>query len=114
MNKIYLNDQQEQAIEIIEKLQFIFGKGSFFLAVQDHQLEKEAIVTRKIKMIAEERTSHWWQRIRVHYIEQEDMFAHECLLAIKNGDKLQDDHREKLGSDQFYLKSANEMIECIF
>ncbi|SDM26373.1 DNA polymerase III subunit alpha [Bacillus sp. OK048] len=106
-----LNDQQEQAIEIIEKLQLIFGKGSFFLAVQDHQLEKEAIVTRKIKTIAEERNIPLAATNRVHYIEQDEMFAHECLLAIKNGDKLQDDHREKLGSDQFYLKTAREMIE---
>lgn len=39
------------------------------------------------------------------------MFAHECLLAIKNGDKLQDEHRERLESNQFYLKTAQEMVE---
>jgi DNA polymerase-3 subunit alpha len=40
------------------------------------------------------------------------MFAQECLLAIKNGDKLQDEHRERLNSDQFYLKTATEMVDC--
>ncbi len=106
-----LSNQQEEAIEIIKKLQSIFGNESFFLAVQNHQLEEEAIVQKRIQTIAEELTIPLVATNRVHYIEQDDMFAHECLLAIKNGDKLQDEHRERLESDQFYLKTAKEMIE---
>ncbi|MEH7176481.1 DNA polymerase III subunit alpha [Neobacillus vireti] len=106
-----LSDHREQAIEIIKNLESIFGKGSFFLALQNHQLEEEATLTDRIQTIAKELNTPLAATNRVHYIEQDDMFAHECLLAIKNGDKLQDDHREKLGSDQFYLKTAKEMIE---
>lgn len=106
-----LNDQPEQAIEIIKKLQSIFGRESFYLAVQNHQLEQEVIVTKKIQSIAEELTIPLVATNRVHYLEQDDMFAHECLLAIKNGDKLQDEHRERLESNQFYLKTAQEMVE---
>jgi DNA polymerase III subunit alpha len=107
-----LSNQQEEAIAIIKKLQLIFGKKSFFLAVQNHHIEDEAIVTQRIQGIAEELSIPLVATNRVHYIDQEDMFAHECLLAIKNGDKLQDEHRERLESDQFYLKSANEMVEA--
>lgn len=106
-----LNDKQEQAIEIIKKLQSIFGRESFYLAVQNHQIEQEGIVTKKIQSIAEDLTIPLVATNRVHYLEQEDMFAHECLLAIKNGDKLQDEHRERLESNQFYLKTAQEMVE---
>jgi DNA polymerase III subunit alpha len=106
-----LNNQQEQAIEIIRKLQSTFGRESFYLAVQNHQLEQEAVVTKKIQSIAEEHSIPMVATNRVHYLEQDDMFAHECLLAIKNGDKLQDEHRERLESDQFYLKPAQEMVE---
>ncbi|NWQ42991.1 DNA polymerase III subunit alpha [Bacillus sp. EB106-08-02-XG196] len=106
-----LNDKQEQAIEIIKKLQSIFGRESFYLAVQNHQIEQEGIVTKKIQSIAEDQTIPLVATNRVHYLEQEDMFAHECLLAIKNGDKLQDEHRERLESNQFYLKTAQEMVE---
>lgn len=106
-----LSDQQEQAVEIIEKLQTIFGKESFFLGVQNHQLEKEKTVIKRIQSIAEERKIPLVATNRVYYIEQDDMFAQECLVAIKNGDKLQDEHRERLESDQFYLKTAKEMIE---
>jgi len=107
-----LNDQQEQAIEIINKLQFIFGKDSFFLSVQNHGIEKESVLTRRIQSISEVLNIPMAATNRVHYLEKDDMFAHECLLAIKNGDKLQDEHRERLDSDQFYLKTATEMLEA--
>jgi DNA polymerase III subunit alpha len=106
-----LNDKQEQAIEIIKKLQSIFGRESFYLSVQNHQIEQEGLVTKKIQSIAEELSIPLVATNRVHYLEQEDMFAHECLLAIKNGDKLQDEHRERLESNQFYLKTSQEMVE---
>ncbi len=107
-----LSNQQEEAIAIIEKFQLIFGVESFFLAVQNHQVEEEKILTQRIQRIAKELSIPLVATNRVHYIEQEDMFAHECLLAIKNGDKLQDEHRETLESDQYYLKTAKEMIEA--
>ncbi|MFP7299515.1 DNA polymerase III subunit alpha [Neobacillus niacini] len=106
-----LKSQQEQALEIIKKLQFIFGRESFYLSVQNHQLEQEVMVTDKIQRIADECNVGLVATNRVHYLEEEDMFAHECLLAIRNGDKLQDEHRERLESNQFYLKTAQEMVE---
>ena len=48
---------------------------------------------------------------QVFYLQKEDSFAHECLLSIKNGDKLQDQERQRLDSDQYYLKTPNEMTE---
>jgi DNA polymerase III subunit alpha len=106
-----LNGQIEEAKEVINKLRSIFGIESFYLAVQNHQLDDEAIVTKRIQTIAKELSIPIAATNRVHYLEQLDMFAHECLVAIKNGDKLQDEHRERLGSDQFYLKTAKEMTE---
>jgi DNA polymerase III subunit alpha len=105
-----LNGERDKAIELILKLQSIFGRDSFFLAVQNHLLDKEAILINMIQAIAEEAGIALAATNRVHYIEKEDMFAHECLLAIKNGDKLQDEHRERLDGDQYYLKTANEMM----
>ena len=47
---------------------------------------------------------------QVHYLHKEDAFAQECLLAIKNGNKLKDGRTEKNSvSDQYYLKTAQEM-----
>ncbi|WML40824.1 DNA polymerase III subunit alpha [Neobacillus sp. OS1-2] len=107
-----LNGNEEMTRKLIKKLVAIFGNGSFFLSLQHHQLEQEATIGKQFLAISNELHVPVVATNRVHYLEKEDMFAHECLLAIKNGDKLQDDHREKLDSDQFYLKRAAEMVDC--
>jgi DNA polymerase-3 subunit alpha len=107
-----LNDKKEYAQKLIRKLDRIFGNGNFFLSVQQHQLESERKITRQLIEMAREESIPLVAANHVHYLEKEDSFAHECLLAIKNGDKLQDEHRERLDSDQYYLKRPEEMVEC--
>ncbi|WHY76440.1 DNA polymerase III subunit alpha [Neobacillus sp. WH10] len=107
-----LNGNEEMARKLIRKLDSIFGSGNFFLSLQNHLLEQEAKIRKQFLAISDEFQVPVVATNRVHYLEKEDMFAHECLLAIKNGDKLQDEYREKLESDQFYLKTAEEMVEC--
>ena len=106
-----LNGQEEIAREIISKLAAIFGRNSFFLAIQDHQLEQETTIRNQFNLISKEMNIPLVATNQVHYLEKEDMFAQECLLAIKNGDKLQDDHRERLENDEYYLKPASEMVD---
>ncbi|MDQ0197012.1 DNA polymerase III subunit alpha [Neobacillus ginsengisoli] len=106
-----LADKEDSAKDLIKKLDFIFGSGNFYLSIQDHQLEQETFIRNQFQLIGKELNVPLVATNRVHYLEKEDMFPHECLLAIKNGDKLQDEHREKLGSDEFYLKTAEDMAE---
>ncbi|MGJ7912814.1 DNA polymerase III subunit alpha [Neobacillus sp. LXY-1] len=106
-----LSGDREFAINIMQKLNRIFGNGRFFLSLQNHLIEEEAILRKELLALSEEFNIPVVATNRVHYLEQDDTFAQECLLAIKNGDKLQDDHREQLGSDQFYLKTAAEIVD---
>jgi len=106
-----LSGNEELARRLISKLDSIFGNGNFFLTLQNHQLEQEAKLRNQFLTIADELQVPLVATNRVHYLEKEDSFSHECLLAIKNGDKLQDEQREKLESDQFYLKTAAEMVD---
>ncbi|MEH7108176.1 DNA polymerase III subunit alpha [Bacillus sp. JJ1764] len=106
-----LSGDREFALNIMQKLNRIFGNGRFFLSLQNHLIEEEAILRKELLALSEEFNIPVVATNRVHYLEQDDTFAQECLLAIKNGDKLQDDHREQLGSDQFYLKTAAEMVD---
>jgi DNA polymerase III subunit alpha len=101
------------ARDLIHKFDQLFGRGNFFLSIQNHQLEQEKQIRSKFYSISKELNVPLVATNQVHYLEQMDMFAHECLLAIKNGEKLQDDLKERLGSDQFYLKAKEEMIECL-
>lgn len=104
--------QFEEAAELMKRFQEIFGNDHFYLSLQNHLIEQETEIIEGMKLISKELKLPMVATNQVHYLQKEDMFAHECLLAIKNGEKLQDDHRERLESDQFYLKTANEMIEA--
>lgn len=108
-----LNGKESEAKNVIEKLGTIFGSGNFFLSIQDHQIEPETTIRNQFQLFSKEMNVPLVATNRVHYLEKEDMFAHECLLAIKNGDKLQDENREKLDNDQFYLKTAVEMVDLL-
>lgn len=108
-----LNDNHQEAKEIMRKLNAVFGQGNFYLSMQNHGLGEEEKVRNKFLVLSKEMNIPLAASNQVYFLEQEDMFAHECLLAIKNGDKLQDDDRNKLGSNQFYLKTAREMAECL-
>ncbi|MGG3471076.1 DNA polymerase III subunit alpha [Neobacillus pocheonensis] len=99
----------EMARALVKKLTAFFGSSNFFLSLQDHQLEQEKTLKNQLLSLSKELNVPLVASNCVHYLEREDTFAHECLLAIKKGDKLQDEHRERLGSDQFYLKTAAEM-----
>jgi DNA polymerase-3 subunit alpha len=108
-----LNGNENTARELVLKLNHIFGSGNFFLSMQNHQLEEEGLIRGYYETLSKELNIPLVASNQVFYLEKEDMFAHECLLAIKNGDKLQEEHREKLNSDQFYLKTAKEMTDCL-
>lgn len=108
-----INGKENVAKDLIHKFDQLFGRGNFFLSIQNHQLELEKQIRSEFHSISKELNIPLVATNQVHYLEQMDMFAHECLLAIKNGEKVGDDTWERLGSDQFYLKSKEEMIECI-
>jgi DNA polymerase-3 subunit alpha len=108
-----LKDEDLNAKELIKRYSGIFGKGNFFLSIQDHGLDMEEKVRDKLLVLAKELNIPTAAANQVYFLDKEDLFAHECLLSIKNGDKLQDEHRERLESDQYYLKSTAEMTEIL-
>ncbi len=106
-----LEDNDEQAARCAELYKHIFGADSFFLSLQNHNVPTETSLLNKLVSLG---NSHSVQTVvtnNVRYLQQSDSFAHECLLAIKNGEKLHDDDRERLGTDQYYLKTSAEMVE---
>ncbi|EIJ79244.1 DNA polymerase III DnaE [Bacillus methanolicus PB1] len=109
-----LNNETEKAKRAVQFLASIFEKNSFFISLQNHGIKEEQHLISELAKLAEETGIGTAATNRVHYLEQKDSFAHECLLAIKNGEKLQDEGRERLGSDQFYFKTAEEMTELFY
>lgn len=107
------NGQEENALQTVELYTKLFGKGNFYLSLQNQGLPGQHELTAELAKLGTQTNTPLVAANQVHYLEREDSFAQECLLAIKNGDKLQDDGREKLGSNEFYLKTAAEMGDLL-
>ncbi len=106
-----LNDDMESAKKLVDLYSGIFGERDFYLSLQDHGTAKEKELISSLIQLSKVTGTQLVATNQVQFLEKEDGFAHECLLAIKNGVKLQDDDRERLETDQYYLKDAKEMVE---
>lgn len=106
-----LTGNLEKAYQLAGQFQQIFGAENFYLALQNHGIKEEDVISEKLKLLGKELNIPFVVTNAVQYLEKTDAFAHECLLAIKNGVKLSDENRLRLETEEYYLKSPNEMIE---
>lgn len=106
-----LNGNMEQALSVARLYKGIFENSSFFLALQNHGINSERQLIEQLEQISKDIGVGLVATNEVFYLEREDSFALECLLAIKQGKKLQDEDRQRLKSDEYYLKTAGEMTE---
>jgi DNA polymerase III subunit alpha len=106
-----VEERFDQARENAYRLRDIFGKGNFFLEVQDQGLEIEKGVNRDLVRLAKETGIPLIATNDCHYLHHEDAHAQEVLLCIQTGKTMSDSHRMKFATDQFYFKSATEMAK---
>jgi DNA polymerase III subunit alpha len=99
----------DQARENAYRLRDIFGKGNFFLEIQDQGLEIEKGVNRELVRLSKETGIPLIATNDCHYIHHDDAQSQEVLLCIQTGKTMSDSHRMKFATDQFYFKSAAEM-----
>ncbi|MCQ6273422.1 DNA polymerase III subunit alpha [Bacillus sp. V3B] len=105
-----MNEEMEKANKVIRLYQQLFG-GSFYISLQNHHISSQEALNNKLFGLANNHHIKLVASNQVFYLHKEDAFAHECFLAIKNGDKLQSEERERLESDEYYLKTPEEMTE---
>lgn len=87
----------------------IFGKGNFFLELQDHGIREQKLVNQQLLKLSRETSIPLVATNDVHYINKEDSRFHDVLLCIQTGKTLDDADRMKFPSSEFYLKSYEEM-----
>ena len=90
-------------------MQDIFGKGNFFLEIQDQGLDIEKSVNRDLLRLSKESGIPLVATNDCHYLTHEDAHAQDVLLCIQTGKTISDPHRMKFATDQFYFKTAAEM-----
>ena len=86
-------------------------KDGFYLELQYHGLDKQRTVNDEILKMSKELNIPLVATNDVHYIKQEDSEAHDILLCIQTGKTVDEENRMRYPSDQFYLKSPEEMWE---
>lgn len=95
------------------RYQNIFGKGNFFLELQDHGIPEQQTVNQQLLRMHQETGIDLVATNDVHYTTAEDADPHDILLCLQTGKKLADEDRMRYEGGQYYVKSPREM-EALF
>ena len=101
----------EEAKEAVLKYQEIFGRGNYFLELQDHGIPMQRQVNQGVIRLSRELDIPLAATNDCHYINAEDWEAHDILLCIQTGKKVADENRMRYEGGQYYVKSEEEMRE---
>jgi DNA polymerase III subunit alpha len=99
----------EAALQSAHDLEEIFGKGNFFLEIQDQGLPEEHKINPHLVRLSRETGIPLVATNDCHYLTRDDARAQEVLVAIQTGKTLSDPNRMKFPTDQFYFKTCEEM-----
>jgi len=110
----FLNKRSDEenfatAEKILDEYLDIFGENNFFLELQNHGLNEEKTAYAKVIELGKKKGVPFVVANDAHYLNMEDAEAHEVLLALQTQKKLSDPNRYKFSTEQFYLKSPEEM-----
>ncbi len=101
----------EEAKKSALRYEQIFGKGNFFLELQDHGIPAQKSVNQGLLRLHQDLGIELAATNDSHYTFQEDWKAHDILLCIQTGKKVTDENRMRYEAGKFYLKSEQEMAE---
>lgn len=104
----HLKDNYEKAKEVALLYSDIFKEG-FYLEIQNHGMDEQRKVTEANIKLSKETGIPLIATNDVHYINQKDSASHDILMCIQTGKTIDDPNRRRYPSDQFYLKSPEEM-----
>ncbi len=99
----------EEACRSARHYEEIFGKGNFFLELQDHGIPTQKTVNQGLMRMSRELSMDLVATNDIHYILAEDAAAHDILLCIQTGKKVSDENRMRYEGGQYYVKSEKEM-----
>ncbi len=99
----------EKAKAVALEYQDIFGRGNFFLEIQDQGLEAERKIQNDLMRMERELGIPMIATNDSHYLCGEDSHAHDVMLCVQTNAKIHDADRFKFDSDQFFVKSGDDM-----
>jgi DNA polymerase III subunit alpha len=113
INERILASKEREAEAIARQYLDIFGEGRFYLELQDHGLEEQRLANEVLRRLSRKLSIPLVATNDAHYLRRDDAFAHDVLLCIGTQKVLADPDRLRYSSDEFYLKSADEMYRAL-
>jgi len=109
--RLLTNNNYEKAKERAYFYQNIFGEGNYYLELQDHGIQEQKTVNPQLLKLSRETGIPLTATNDIHYLEQEDANAQDILICIGTNRKKNDPGRMQFKTDQFYMKSGDDMAE---
>ena len=111
VQKALVKGNYDEAKNVALGLQQIYGKNNFYLEIQNHEIPDEIRIHPDIIRLSKEIEAKIVATNDVHYIYKRDSFAHDCLLCLQTGKRIDDPNRMRYEAERFYLTSEDEMRE---
>ena len=103
--KGFLDEAKKSAL----KYEACFGKGNFYLELQDHGIQEQKQVNMELMKLSRELEIPLVATNDVHYTYATDVDSHDILLCLQTGKKLSDEDRMRYEGGQYFVKSEEEM-----
>ena len=111
INRALLADDFEGAKKIANEYIDIFGKDDFYIELQHNGIREQTLANQRLIKLARELGLKMIATNDAHYLKRQDSYSHEVLLCIQTGKKMIDEDRMRMGSDEFFIKSPEEMYQ---
>ncbi|MBV8070653.1 MAG: PHP domain-containing protein, partial [Acidobacteriaceae bacterium] len=110
INETLLAERYEDARRLANEYGDLFGANNFFLEMQDHGLDQDKLVLPQLRRMSADTGIPLVVTNDSHYLEHDDVRAHEILLCIQTGKTMSDPNRMRFSTPDFYVKSRAEMM----
>lgn len=111
ISQLLLSGDHEGARECALYYNNIFGKGNFYLEVQNHRLSEDAVLLPAIYRLSAETGIPLAATNDAHYVRREDSKLQRILLAIQTNTSVEEENPMAFPNDEFYMKSEEEMLQ---
>lgn len=111
--QLLMSGQRGKAVELAKQLKGMFGED-FYLELQNNGIPEQAEVNALLKELAEELSIELVATNDVHYIEKDDAKSHDVLLCIQTARYVDEEDRMSFATQEFYLKSQDEMEQLFW
>src|ERR1700678_2193217 len=110
VNQQLMEGKYDEAKRVAGEYETLFGKGNYFLEIQDHGLAPDKAVCDALFKMERELNIPLVATNDSHYVGADDSRAHEILLCVQTAGSMNDPKRFKFDTQEFYIKSAEEML----